>query len=80
MYGVVQYLSKYKQKMYRFVKVPYSQLPNSIIIRGKLVANQNIRRGETIRIPQVRRPIRNTLERSEVNRLATVAYDHAFKN
>jgi hypothetical protein len=67
--------------MYRFVKVPFSQLPNSIIIRGKLIANQNIRRGEPIRIYNYKkRPIRSAQERSELNRLACVAYEHALKN
>ena len=65
-------------KMYRLVNVMVSRFPNVLFRRGDLVAIQDIRKGERIRAPQVKKKHRTKDERDEIDRLADMAYLHAL--
>ena len=66
--------------MLGYLKLRFSRMPNCIIRSGNLIATQNIRRGERIRIPAPRVIHRTIKERKEIDRLADISYSHAINN
>ena len=66
--------------MYRLVNLRFSRIPNTMFRRGDLVAIQDIRRGECIRVPRPKRVYRSAKDRKEIDRLGDVSYWHAIKN
>lgn len=66
--------------MYRLLNVHCSRIPNALFKKGNLVAIQDIRRGELIRVPMSRKIKRTKKERKELDRLAGVSYSHAINN
>lgn len=66
--------------MYRILNVHCSRIPNVLFKKGNLVAANDIRKGELIRVPMPRKIKRKPKERKELNRLARVSYQHAINN
>lgn len=66
--------------MFRSLHLRFSRIPNCIIRSGNLIATQDIRRGERIRIPAPKVIHRTKKDREEVERLAVVSYSHAINN
>ena len=66
--------------MYRRLNIRCSRIPNTLFRKGNLVAVQDIRRGECIRIPMPRKIKRTQKEKKELGRLANVSYSHAINN
>ena len=66
--------------MYRILNVRCSRIPNALFKKGNLVAIQDIRRGELIRVPMPRKIKCTPKERKELDRLAGVSYSHAINN
>lgn len=66
--------------MYRLLNVNCSRLPNTIFRKGDLVAMQDIRRGDCIRVPMPKNIPRAKEDRKEINRLARESYKFAVKN
>jgi len=66
--------------MFRLVNLRYSHLPNTLFRKGDLVAIQDIRKGECIRLPAPKKILRSEEEKKEIRRLADVTYEFALKN
>lgn len=54
--------------------------PNVIMKKGKLIATKMIRAGESIRLVNHEPLRRSKEERREIDRLAKMAREHAFRN
>ena len=65
--------------MFRLVNLRFSRAPNTLFRRGDLVAMQDIKRGECIRIPAPEKTHRTKEERREIDRLADMSYKHALQ-
>ena len=63
--------------MFRLVNLRFSRAPNTLFRRGDLVAMQDIKQGECIRVPAPKKIHRTKEERREVDRLADMSYKHA---
>ena len=66
--------------MFRQIPLRFSLMPNCRLRAGNIIATQNIRRGERIRIPPPKVIYRNQEDKNEINRLADVSYRHAINN
>jgi hypothetical protein len=66
--------------MFRSLHLRFSRNPNCTVRSGYLIASQDIRRGDRIRIPAPKLIYRTKKERREVDRLADVSYSHAINN
>lgn len=76
----VYYKHYFFLKMYRLLNIQCSRIPNALFKKGNLVAVQDIRRGDCIRVPMPRKIKRTRKERKELDRLAGVSYSHAINN